>query len=65
VAIGSMPKPDEYEVEAAAAEIRRGLVYIPCPACGHAVLISEEGRIRDDPPTFECRSCGAFLVVET
>jgi uncharacterized Zn finger protein len=59
-----MPERDEYEVEAASAEIRRGLVYIPCPACGRPVLISEEGRIADDPPTFECRSCGAFLVVE-
>jgi predicted RNA-binding Zn-ribbon protein involved in translation (DUF1610 family) len=54
---------DEYEVEAASAEIRRGLVYIACPSCGRAVLISQEGRIRDDPPTFECRTCGAFLVL--
>jgi predicted RNA-binding Zn-ribbon protein involved in translation (DUF1610 family) len=56
-----MREPDEYKVEAASAEIRRGLVYLPCPACGRAVLVSEEGRIRDDPPTFECRSCGALL----
>jgi predicted RNA-binding Zn-ribbon protein involved in translation (DUF1610 family) len=59
-----MPKRDEYEVEAASAEVRLGFVYIPCPACGKAVLISEEGRIADDPPTLECRSCGAFLVLE-
>jgi predicted RNA-binding Zn-ribbon protein involved in translation (DUF1610 family) len=59
-----MPKRDEYEVEAASAEVRLGLVYIACPACGKAVLISEEGRIEADPPTFECRSCGARLVLE-
>jgi predicted RNA-binding Zn-ribbon protein involved in translation (DUF1610 family) len=59
-----MPEPDEYEVEAASAEVKHGLVYVACPACGKAVLISEEGRIRHDPPTFECRSCGAFLVLE-
>lgn len=59
-----MPKRDEYEVEAASAEVRHGLVFIPCPACGKAVLISEEGRIQDDPPAFECRSCGALLVLE-
>jgi uncharacterized Zn finger protein len=59
-----MPKRDEYEVEASSAEVKLGLVYIPCPACGKPVLISEVGRIKDDPPTFECRSCGAFLVVE-
>jgi uncharacterized Zn finger protein len=44
--------------------VKLGLVYIPCPACGKPVLISEVGRIKDDPPTFECRSCGAYLVVE-
>jgi predicted RNA-binding Zn-ribbon protein involved in translation (DUF1610 family) len=59
-----MREPDEYEVEAASAEVRHGLVYIPCPACARAVLISEEGRIEEDPPTFECPSCGAILVVE-
>jgi transposase-like protein len=59
-----MPKKDENEVEAASADVRRGFVYIPCPACGKPVLISEVGRISDDPPTFECRSCGAYLVVE-
>jgi len=59
-----MPKRDEYEVEAASAQVKLGLVYIPCPACGKPVLISEEGRIKHDPPTFECRSCGAFLVVQ-
>jgi hypothetical protein len=59
-----MGERDEYEVEAASLEIRRGLVYIPCPACSTAVLVSEEGRIRIDPPTFECPSCGALLVIE-
>jgi predicted RNA-binding Zn-ribbon protein involved in translation (DUF1610 family) len=55
---------DESEVEATSADARRGLVYIPCPACSGAVLISEGRRIRDDPPTFECPSCGAVFVVE-
>jgi transposase-like protein len=59
-----MGERDEYEVEAASLEVRRGLVYIPCPACTGAVLVSKEGRIRADPPTFECHSCGALLVVE-
>jgi transposase-like protein len=59
-----MAEHDEYEVEAASAEVRRGLVYIACPACRRPVLISKEGRIKDDPPTFECPSCGAYLVVE-
>jgi predicted RNA-binding Zn-ribbon protein involved in translation (DUF1610 family) len=59
-----MGERDEHEVEAASLEVRRGLVYVPCPACSGAVLISEEGRIRVDPPTLECPSCGAILVVE-
>jgi predicted RNA-binding Zn-ribbon protein involved in translation (DUF1610 family) len=59
-----MPERKEYEVEAASAEIRQGLVYIPCPACGRAVLISEQGRIEVDPPTVQCPSCGVYLVVE-
>jgi uncharacterized Zn finger protein len=59
-----MPERDENEVEASSADARSGLVYIPCPACSGAVLISEGRRITDDPPTFECPSCGAVLVVE-
>jgi hypothetical protein len=59
-----MLERDEHQVEAASAEIRRGLVYISCASCQAPVLISEEGRISDDPPTFECPSCQALLVVE-
>jgi predicted RNA-binding Zn-ribbon protein involved in translation (DUF1610 family) len=52
------------DVEASGADARRGHVYIPCPDCGKAVLISEVGRVDGDPPTYECPSCGALLAVE-
>jgi predicted RNA-binding Zn-ribbon protein involved in translation (DUF1610 family) len=46
------------------ADLRRALVYLPCPACGRAVQLSDDTRVDDDPETYECSSCGArFLLV--
>jgi len=39
------------------------LVYVPCPACGRGVRLSDENRIADDADAYECPACGARLVV--
>jgi predicted RNA-binding Zn-ribbon protein involved in translation (DUF1610 family) len=45
-------------------ESRRALVYLPCPACGRAVHLSDVTRVEDDPETYECPHCDArFLLV--
>jgi predicted RNA-binding Zn-ribbon protein involved in translation (DUF1610 family) len=59
-----MGEAERYEVDFSRAEVRAGQVYIPCPACGKAVLISEPRRVQNDLPTYECPACGAHLVVE-
>jgi predicted RNA-binding Zn-ribbon protein involved in translation (DUF1610 family) len=38
-------------------------VYVPCPACGRGVRLSDENRIADEDDTYECPACGARLVV--
>jgi DNA-directed RNA polymerase subunit RPC12/RpoP len=43
------------------AERQRALVYLPCPACGSAVLLSDEVRVGEDPLTYRCAACGALL----
>jgi predicted RNA-binding Zn-ribbon protein involved in translation (DUF1610 family) len=41
----------------------RVLVYLPCPGCARAVLLSDETRVGDDPETYECPSCDARFVL--
>jgi endogenous inhibitor of DNA gyrase (YacG/DUF329 family) len=38
------------------------LVFVPCPACGHGVQLSEDNRANGDDE-YECPTCGARLVV--
>ncbi len=37
-------------------------VYVPCPACGRGVQLSEENRLAEDD-AYECPACGARLIV--
>ena len=39
-------------------------VYLPCPACGRAVLLSDEARVAVDPQTYECPNCDARFYLE-
>jgi predicted RNA-binding Zn-ribbon protein involved in translation (DUF1610 family) len=48
----------ENDFEAQCADARRALVYVPCPACGRAVELSEENRA-EGARTYECPNCGA------
>ena len=43
----------------------RALVYVPCPACGRAVQLSEDNRLAGDEDVYACPNCGARLVVES
>jgi predicted RNA-binding Zn-ribbon protein involved in translation (DUF1610 family) len=43
---------------------RSALVYRPCPACGRAVLLSDDSRIAREPETYECPNCGARFYLE-
>jgi predicted RNA-binding Zn-ribbon protein involved in translation (DUF1610 family) len=45
--------------KAPTSEPRQALVYIPCPACGRTVHLSDATRVFDDPETYECPHCGA------
>jgi DNA-directed RNA polymerase subunit RPC12/RpoP len=37
------------------------LVYMPCPACSSAVLVSDDAQLETDPPTYRCGTCGALV----
>jgi DNA-directed RNA polymerase subunit RPC12/RpoP len=39
------------------------LVYVPCPACGRGVRLSDENRIAGEDDAYECPACGARLIV--
>ncbi|HEV2901620.1 MAG TPA: hypothetical protein VGW30_00010 [Gaiellaceae bacterium] len=41
----------------------RALVYVPCPACGRAVQLSDDHRVANDADAYECPNCGARMVV--
>ena len=41
----------------------RALIYVPCPACGKAVQLSEDNRVVDEPDTYGCPSCGARILL--
>jgi predicted RNA-binding Zn-ribbon protein involved in translation (DUF1610 family) len=38
-------------------------VYVPCPACGRGVQLSDENRLAGEDDVYECPKCGARLVV--
>ena len=38
-------------------------VYVPCPACGRGVQLSDANRLVDEDDVYECPRCGARLVV--
>jgi predicted RNA-binding Zn-ribbon protein involved in translation (DUF1610 family) len=38
------------------------LVFVPCPACGRGVQLSDDNRASGDDE-YECPTCGARLVV--
>ena len=38
-------------------------VYVPCPACGRGVQLSNENRLAGEEDVYECPACGARLVV--
>jgi predicted RNA-binding Zn-ribbon protein involved in translation (DUF1610 family) len=46
-----------------ASEQARSLIYLPCPACGRAVQLSDDNRAAE-PDTYVCPSCAARFVVE-
>jgi predicted RNA-binding Zn-ribbon protein involved in translation (DUF1610 family) len=57
-----MGSPEEHDVEASVA--RTGArVYVPCPACGSAVLLGYENRASYDPDSYDCPSCDARLYL--
>ncbi len=51
----------EDNAERSTAERSRPLVYLPCPACGSAVLLSDDARVTGEPPAYECALCGALF----
>jgi len=55
-------EPNDFEAHGSA---RRGaLVYLPCPGCRQAVLLSDETRVAEDPETYECPRCEARFILE-
>jgi predicted RNA-binding Zn-ribbon protein involved in translation (DUF1610 family) len=43
---------------------RSVLVYLPCPACGRAVRLSDDSRVAREPETYACPNCGARFYLE-
>ena len=44
-------------------EQARSLIYLPCPACGRAVQLSDDNRAGGEPDTYVCPSCAARFVL--
>jgi predicted RNA-binding Zn-ribbon protein involved in translation (DUF1610 family) len=46
------------------SEQARALIYLPCPACGRAVQLSDENRVHGEPDTYVCPNCGNRFVLD-
>ncbi len=54
------PKPSP---SPSGSEQARALIYLPCPACGRAVQLSDENRVFGEPDTYVCPSCDNRFVL--
>jgi predicted RNA-binding Zn-ribbon protein involved in translation (DUF1610 family) len=52
----NQPQPQE-------SDQARSLIYMPCPACGRAVQLSDDNLAGGDPDTYECPNCGARFLL--
>jgi predicted RNA-binding Zn-ribbon protein involved in translation (DUF1610 family) len=57
-------RKEEHAPEPQDSEPARSLIYLPCPACGRAVQLSDDNRARGEPDTYVCPSCAASFVVD-
>jgi predicted RNA-binding Zn-ribbon protein involved in translation (DUF1610 family) len=57
-------RKEEHAPHSQASEQARSLIYLPCPACGRAVQLSDDNRAGGEPDTYVCPSCAARFVVD-
>jgi predicted RNA-binding Zn-ribbon protein involved in translation (DUF1610 family) len=58
-------RKQETETQPQDREQVRSLIYLPCPACGRAVQLTDDNRADGEPDTYVCPNCTARLVVDS